>query len=747
MTAMRRSSAGEINSLQGQLFHYAKDLQLMVEQHSKLQDNYRLLLQSVGRPVPSADQLPLALLASTPLYVVTDGDGAIVRTSAAAGTVFRKPGTSLRGKSMLRLVAPEHHKMIRATLAKMKAAFAPGGIEQRSLSMVGRVPVKVRIAFELLAMQIQLDGRREICWFLKQTKPEHTAWLTNQERFLKDVSGGLGLMVTDPYGAIHYTNPAFCESTGYSSDELQSNNPRMLGSGLHGAAYYQDFWLELLERGHWCGEIFNRRKGGQVYLAWQTIRMVEDMNNKVVSYIAATTDLTLRESTTTDLVGLSYLDLLTGLPARTLFEDRLARAILAAAHRQSELCVLSLDLDQFKCINDEYGHAVGDQILREIGTRLKACVPHCDAVARVGGDEFLVLLHQVAGHRGAAYMARRLLDSIRLPIKLNDQTLTVSASIGGAIYPDTARDPSALLENAEAAMYSAKLSSAGILFFKPEIATPQNPRIAIEIWRAVERVELELHYQPQIVINGPTRFRGCEALLRWRHPDLGEIDPLVFIPLAEQSGAITSMGNWALSKACHQLREWNSYGLDDFVMSVNVSLAQLRDSGFAAFVRQCLAETAIAARTLELDLTETSQLQFQPSDRPLIEALAQLGVRIAVSDSGAAFSCLSRLDNPRVSSLKMNPDFVEKMVHDPEARSICKCMIALGSIMEMDVIAVGVESAEQAQLLAEMGCTLIQGFISGRPKSGAALLQIAMATQSLPTANSLTSDAWQPTLH
>jgi diguanylate cyclase (GGDEF)-like protein/PAS domain S-box-containing protein len=747
MTAMRRSSAGEINSLQGQLLHYAKDLQLMVEQHSKLQDNYRMLLQSVGRPVPSADQLPLALLASTPLYVVTDSDGVIVRSSAAASTVFRKPGTPLRGESLLRLVAPEHHKMVRTLLAKMEAASAPGGIEQRSLSMVGRVPVKVRIAFELLAMQIQLDGRREICWFLKQTKPAQTAWLANQERFLKDVSGGLGLMVTDPYGAIQFTNLAFCESTGYSSDELQSNNPRILGSGLQGAAYYQDFWLELLERGHWCGEIFNRRKGGQVYLAWQTIRMVEDVNNKVVSYIAATTDLTLRESITTDMVGLSYLDPLTGLPARTLFEDRLARAILAAAHHQSELCVLSLDLDQFKHINDEYGHAVGDQILREIGTRLKACVPHGDAVARVGGDEFLVLLHQVAGHRGAAYMARRLIDSIRLPIKLNDQTLTVSASIGGAIYPDTARDPSALLENAEAAMYSAKLSSAGILFFKPEIATPQKPRMATEIWRAVERVELELQYQPQIAINGPIRFRGCEALLRWRHPDLGDIDPLVFIPLAEQNGAIASLGNWALSKACHQLREWNSHGLDDFVMSVNVSLAQLRDSGFAGFVRQCLAETAIPARALELDLTETSQLQFEPSDRPLIETLAQLGVRIAVSDSGAAFSCLSRLDNPRVSSLKMNTDFVEKMVHDPEARSICKCMIALGSIMEMDVIAVGVESAEQAQLLAEMGCTLIQGFISGRPKSGAALLQIAMATQALPTDNGLPSDTWQPTLH
>lgn len=737
-----------VQALQGQLINYAKDLQMLMEQHAKLQENYRMLLQSVGRPVPSGDQLPLALLDAVQIYLVSDEVGVIIQASSAAGAIFRRAGSTLRGKSVASLVVPAHRDMVGALLQKFDKAVGTGGIEQRVLSLTGQMPVKVQISFDLLAMQMLSEGRRQICWFFKQASPELRDPVVMQQRLLGDISGALGLMVTDPYGSIRYANSALCEMTDYAPPELLAQNPRLLGSGLHDTAFFQDFWLELLDRGQWSGEIFNRRKAGQIFLAWQTIRMVEDANNKVVSYVAALSDLSLREHPSDGGVSrLAYLDTLTGLPDRKLFEDRLARAVLEAAHEGGRLCVICLDLDHFKHINDEYGHLMGDQVLKEIGTRLKAALPSGDLVARVGGDEFLLLMHVNSSESEMESCALKILALVEQPLKLGEQTLLLTASMGCAVYPANGADPAGLLENADSAMYSAKLTRSNVQFFQAEIAKHPKIRMSNEIWHAVDRHEVDLLFQPQFYEHRKHRIRGCEVLLRWQHPVFGFVDPVVFIPVAEQSGAMVALGNWTLSKACHQLREWNSHGLQAFVMSVNVSLAQLRDPAFPGVVRQCLNESAITPSMLELDLTETKALSFESTDRPLIENLRQLGVRIAVSDSGAAFSCLTRLNNLKVNSLKMNPEVVQQIVQSTDAKAIANCMIALGDVMKMDVIATGVETAEQARVLNELGCPVVQGYFCGRPKSAGAFLPLALASKSsLSTAEASPPDTWHATL-
>jgi diguanylate cyclase (GGDEF)-like protein len=448
---------------------------------------------------------------------------------------------------------------------------------------------------------------------------------------------------------------------------------------------------------------------------------VEDANGKVLSYVAAIADLSHRDENSEQLTQLAYHDALTGLPNRRMLEDRLLQAITDSSREGCGLCVLYLDLDRFKPVNDELGHDVGDLVLQEVGARLKAAVRSGDTVARVGGDEFVIVLQSTSPVHDAESIASGILNALNSPIRAGYHTVSIGASIGCAIYPHDGQDAAALLKHADAAMYGAKRFGTQFSFYETGSETPTF-NLGFEIWQALERNEMHLVYQPQVRSVAQGRLRGCEALLRWNHSTLGEISPSTFIPIAEKNGAIVLLGSWVLLTACKQLRQWQSQGVNDFTMSVNVSLRQLRDPNFVTYLSGILAESGIASEYLELELSETESLLYQDEDRLHIEAVRKLGVKIAIDDFGVAFSSLAKLHSLSISSLKINPQFVKDLAESADARAISNCMVAIGVAMGIEVIAEGVESAEQLAVLSAQGCHVTQGYWTGHPMLAAELL-------------------------
>jgi diguanylate cyclase (GGDEF)-like protein/PAS domain S-box-containing protein len=577
--------------------------------------------------------------------------------------------------------------------------------------------------FDALVLQKESGSRCEIYWFLRSAMPEPASLWQVQQAFLGMVHSDKGLMVTDPFGTILSVNAEYCRISGYSEAELLAQNPRIMSSGRHDTAFYQDLWMDLLDKGCWSGTLFNRRKNGQIFLEWQAIKMIEDLKGQVVSYISAIYDLSQEDGVRQQLQKLASHDPLTGLPNRRLLVETFAQQLVQADHDHTELAVVYIDLDRFKPINDEWGHAVGDLVLQEVAMRLKDCMGPSDTLARVGGDEFVVVLAHPDRVRRAQGVALEWAQAIQQPIQVNRQALTVGASMGCARYPADGSDMVGLLERADAAMFGAKRAGLNFAHYDASSDRHARPDLERDLWTAQERGELLLQFQPQLRAPAGATIRGCEALIRWVHPSLGEIPATTFVPMAERNGAIVPIGKWVLAQACSQLQEWRALGLLDLSMSVNVSLRQIRDAGFAAHVRLLLEENNLPPSCLELEFSETETLLFRESDTEHISVLSALGVRISIDDFGVSFSSLSRLRSLSISSLKINSQFVRDLTSSEDARGISNCMLAIGKAMGIEVIAQGVESAEQARILEEQGCQVMQGHFAGHPMTADALLQ------------------------
>ena len=712
-----------VDLMQEQLFRYAQDIQELMDQQSSLQKHYQLMLQSMGRDVPSQDLLPNLLTECVEMYLLTDAQGVVMYVSAGAALALGLQLGDRRGMHIQELVPALQRVDIDSVIAKYLEAGV-GGIEQRRLSVGSPNAPDLVNSYDVLAMQVSKNDRYEICWLLRPAAQDGTDALEIQKLFFSGLKSEAGVIVTDPFGTIYAVNDGFSRITGYSESEVLGKNPSTPGAGRQDASYYQDFWVDLLGVGNGNGELFNRRKNGQIFLEWQSVRRVEDAQGRVVSYVAAIADLSHSESDPKLLTQFAYHDALTGLPNRRKFEFRMAQAITEASRDGEGLCVLFLDLDRFKPINDEMGHHVGDLVLQEIANRLRASVRSGDTVARVGGDEFVVLLQSKAPVQEAESIASGILSALAAPIQAGVHAVTVGASIGCAVYPQDGDDIASLLKHADAAMYGAKRFGMQFSFYETGADAHARPNLGFEIWRALERNEISLVYQPQVRSAEGGRLRGCEALLRWNHSSLGEIPPTTFIPIAEKNGAILSLGNWVLSTACRQLREWQDRGLQNFTMSLNVSLRQLRDPNFAFQVQSAVAASGIPPETLELELSETESLLYQEEDRKHIKALRDLGVKIAIDDFGLAFSSLAKLNSLSINCLKINPQFIQDIAQSSDARAISSCMLAIGVALGIEVIAEGVESAEQMEVLAAQGCHVIQGYFTGRPISADALLKL-----------------------
>jgi diguanylate cyclase (GGDEF)-like protein/PAS domain S-box-containing protein len=527
-----------------------------------------------------------------------------------------------------------------------------------------------------------------------------------------------GIVITDADVNIVAVNRAYTSITGFIPEEVLGKNPRVHQSGRHDEAFYQALWQSLEQTGQWQGEIWNRRKSGELFPAWENISAVKDGQGRITNYISVMSDISSIKQAEERLTYLAHHDALTGLPNRLAFAANLEQALERAKRHQRKVALLFLDLDRFKVINDTLGHAVGDQLLQVVGERLKSSLRAQDVAARLGGDEFTVVLEDIDHPEDAALLAQKLIRAVAEPSRLEGHEVVTSTSVGIGIYPDDAGTASDLVKAADTAMYRAKGHGRNTYeFYTSELTTQALHHFAIEtdLRRALARDELTLFYQPQIEL--PTgRTRGVEALLRWRHPERGLVLPEEFIGIAEESGLIDAIGDWVLKQACAQARRWRDTGLPAVRISINLSGHQLLYDHTVETMRQALEDNCFKAGDVlcELEITESV---FQSGERSLdaLRQLRSLGVRIAIDDFGTGYSSLSHLKHLPIDTLKIDRAFLRNVPDDADNKAIAAAIISMGHSLGLKVIAEGVETKAQLDFLKQEGCDEAQGFLIGKP--------------------------------
>ncbi|MEY2633319.1 MAG: hypothetical protein RIR00_1973, partial [Pseudomonadota bacterium] len=526
------------------------------------------------------------------------------------------------------------------------------------------------------------------------------------------------LTITDNQGHIQSVNAAFETITGYSEAEALGHTPgELLASGQHDESFYHAMWEALAATGTWQGEIFNRRKNGEIYPEWLSISAVREPGGEIVQYIGLFSDITERKESEAYIHHLAYHDPLTGLANRLLFSDRLETAIRQAHRNQRQLAVLLLDLDRFKSINDTLGHSAGDLLIKEVARRLEQSLGEGDTLARLGGDEFALLIPEIHSAADADLAAVRLLGLFDECIALNEREIFASTSIGIALYPKDGGTAEVLLKNADLALYSAKDAGRAVYrFFVSNDDAGSIARLDMEsaLRLALGRKQFYLHYQMQMDVQCKG-IVGVEALLRWHHPQLGQVPPERFIPMAESLGLIDAIGAWCLETACRQWVTWERQGLFMPRVAVNVSSRQLRQPDFVATVLDIIRRTGIPPAALELELTESMLSEDTERTFEIFATLRSHSIQIAIDDFGTGYSSLSYLARYPVDVVKIDRSFVTGIEQDPEARSIVQAIILLAHGLNMTTIAEGVETEGQRAQLEALGCDELQGYLFARP--------------------------------
>ncbi len=521
-------------------------------------------------------------------------------------------------------------------------------------------------------------------------------------------------------------NPAFSRITGYSEDEVRGRPSDLLDSAQHSADFYQRLRRTAQQLGHWKGEIWQKRKDGEEFLGWIELSEVRDERGERTHYVAVVTDITDKKRAEQELLYLANYDTLTGLPNRALLAERLARAVVRARRQDCRVAVLFLDLDRFKDINDSLGHAAGDRLLKAAAARLLATVRETDTVARLGGDEFTVVLEDLTDPLGAEDMAARIVAAFAEPLDLDGRSETViSPSIGIALYPDHGQVPTDLLKFADTAMYEAKGRGRNTWQLYSEAMDAETRRranVLAALRRALDRGELRLVFQPKVSL-AQRRVTGVEALLRWNSAELGEISPAYFIPLAEETGLILPIGEWVLREAAQTLQQWRTAGLTEVAMAINVSMLQFLRSRLAEQVAAIVAETGVPAARLELEVTESMVMANAEQAIRVMRELKQIGLTLAIDDFGTGYSSLVYLKRLPIDTLKIDKEFIGDLTTDPDDEAITATVITMAHSLGLNVVAEGVENAEQLQYLREHRCDEIQGFHLARPMDGAHCLQ------------------------
>lgn len=545
-------------------------------------------------------------------------------------------------------------------------------------------------------------------------------------------SSAEGVVITDADGNILTVNDAFCSITGYSEPEVRGRNPRILQSGRQSVSFYRDLWAVLVATGTWHGELWNRRKDGRIYPEWMTISAVKDSDGRITQYVGVFTDIANAKQAQADLDFLAHHDALTALPNRVLLADRLEHAIRRTEDPADAVAVILLDLDRFGDVNDAFGHLVGDQLLKAAAVRIRDQLDAGDTLARVGGDEFAIVLEGHGGPEQVVRLVRDLQEWLAMPFSIDGHDIVITGTVGISLYPADAPDAASLLRNAEAAMRQAKAQERNSIgLYEPGLAARIEERLALsrDLRGAAARGELTVHYQPQMSFETGS-FVGAEALVRWLHPELGLISPSVFIPIAEEVGVIREIGEWVLLTACRQVAGWDEVGLVLPRIAVNLSAHELDDDDLPSRVRETLGQAGLAPDRLELEVTESMAVRRPDRSAAAMTSLRDLGIDIAMDDFGTGHSSLAQLKRLPLDRLKIDLSFVRDIGRDAASEAIIRATIAFAKSLGLGTVAEGVETEQQARFLAEAGCDVGQGYLFGRPMPPSEFLQFAMSAGS-----------------
>ncbi len=545
-----------------------------------------------------------------------------------------------------------------------------------------------------------------------------------------------GILVTGPDNCILAVNEAFCRITGYEREDAIGQNPRFMSSGVHSQQFYDQLWQEIQSNGRWQGEVLNRRKDGSLVPEWLSISVCRGADEEVLNYIATVSDLSEHKRTEERLRYLAEHDSLTNLPNRLLLADRVSQGIGHVQRYGGKVALLHLDIDRFRDINDSLGHAVGDQVLQEVGQRLVSLVAPSDTVARLGGDEFAILLTAPNKPEEIASLVQRLLDRLVKSLSVDTDGLEVTPGVGIAVYPGDGDDFESLLRNADTALRHAKQTGRdNFQFFTAEMNAQVSERLQLEtdLRHAVKNQEFELYYQPQYCLNS-SNPQGCEALIRWNHPERGVVSPMEFIPLAEENGLILTIGEWVINQACGQGAQWISDGYPPVSIAVNVSACQFAHD-LVSSIQQALLESDFPAELLVVEVTESVLMDDLEQAHEALSQLQEMGVKIALDDFGTGYSSLSYLKRFPLDKLKIDRAFTAGVPLDPDDTALTSSIIDIARNLQLSTIAEGVETSEQRDFLKVAGCDVAQGFFYARPVPVAEFEQLMVRREHRPAVN------------
>lgn len=530
-------------------------------------------------------------------------------------------------------------------------------------------------------------------------------------------SSGEAMLITDNHNRIIDVNAAFTRQTGYLPDEVMDQDPKLLASGKTPASVYTEMWQALTEKNFWQGELWDRKRNGETYPKWIRISAIRSAAGAALFYIASFTDISDRKEAEARIEHLAHHDILTGLHNRFSMEVRLEQAIASARREQQRLALLFIDLDRFKNINDSLGHQVGDKLLIEVAGRLKECVRDSDIVARIGGDEFVIVLVAIKDNSHAAVVADNVLHKVARLYEVDGNVINTSPSIGISIYPDDGTAVDDLMKAADVAMYHAKEHGRNSYHYFNEamlVTASERLRIERELRIAVHNNQLELHYQPQVRASDG-HIVAMEALVRWNHPLDGMIYPEQFIAIAEESGIIFDIGRWVIDTACRQLVAWQSLGLGEYKVALNLSVRQLQSETLSDEIETILKRHQLDGKHLEIEVTETAAMNDPVMAVAHLNALRTLGISIAIDDFGTGYSSLSYLKRLPINILKLDRSFVRDIERDENDAEICSATVALAHNLGLKIVAEGVENAAQRDFLVKLNYDYLQGYFFSRP--------------------------------
>lgn len=532
-----------------------------------------------------------------------------------------------------------------------------------------------------------------------------------------------GILITDVRGVMLDVNETFTQITGYSKEEALGNTPRLLKSGLHDKAFYQEMWRQMLEAGYWSGEICNRRKSGVVYTELLTVSAVRDGLGNIKNFVALFSDISALKAHQHELEQMAHFDALTGLPNRVLFADRLSHAIAWSHRNKRQLAVIYIDLDGFKAVNDTHGHKVGDELLISLSARMKYVLRDSDTLARLGGDEFVAVLVDINPGHELDTLLNRLLTTASDPIVIEDKSLNVSASIGVTLCQHDGTDPDVLMRHADQAMYRAKLLGKNQFHYydsvQDDAIKTQNESIE-DIRQGLLNEQFVVHYQPKVRMT-TGEVVGVEALIRWQHPERDLLSPIAFLPIIENHPLIVELSEWIMHTVLKQVDIWQQVGIQ-LTVSINIAALHLKERDFVLRLRDVLSQYPnVNPNALELEILETSSLEDVMGVSEIIHACHALGLGFALDDFGTGYSSLTYLKRLPVDTLKIDQSFIHDMLDSAHDQVILEAIIQLGKVLQRHIIAEGVETVEQGNKLIDLGCEFAQGYAIAYPMSADAL--------------------------